>query len=67
MKIKHTRQLKNGNRHLLVELKPNEEINVINEDLHYKLGYPIEDVVIGHVLAQAVPVSWCSLSQEWLS
>lgn len=67
MKIKHERKLKSGKRHVLVELDANEQILCVNEDLHYKLGYPVEDVVIGCVVADATPVTWCSIGQEWVS
>ena len=66
MKIKHVKQLKNGKRHVLVELEEGEHIAAYHDDRYYKLGYPVEDIVIGDVLDQAVPVTWCSASQEWV-
>jgi hypothetical protein len=66
MKIKHVKQLKSGKRHVLVELDEGERIAGYHEDRHYKLGYPVEDIVIGRVLDEAVEVTWCSAAQEWL-
>jgi hypothetical protein len=64
----HTRQLKNGNFHVLIELGPTEAFPVqpVNEDAHYKLGYPVYDVVAGHVIRDASRVTWCSAQQEWV-
>ena len=67
MKIKYSKELKNGKRHMLVELDPKEKLMTIDEDGYYKTGYPHEEVVGGHVIAEAVPVTWCSLGQEWVS
>lgn len=34
---------------------------------HYKLGEPMhEDVIAGHILAEARPAHWCSLEQKWV-
>jgi hypothetical protein len=66
MKIKYVRTLKNGKRHALVELDPGERITSYLEAGHYKLGYPVEEIVASHVLDEAVPVTWCSASQEWV-
>lgn len=67
MKIKHRRELKNGKRHVLVELDANETLIAVNEDGYYKTGYPHEEVVRGHVLIDSAEVTWCSLGQEWVS
>lgn len=67
MKVKHRRELKNGKRHLLVELDANETLVALDENGYYKTGYPQEDVVQGHILICSTPVSWCPLGQEWVS
>jgi len=66
MKIKYIRTLKNGKRHALVELDPGERITSYREASYYKLGHPVEEIVAGHVLDDAVPVTWCSASQKWV-
>lgn len=44
-----------------------ETLIAINPDLHYKLGEPMrDDVIAGHILADAIKVHWCSLEQKWL-
>jgi hypothetical protein len=66
MKIKHVKLLKNGKTHALVELEPGEYIASYHDNRYYKLGYPNEEIVASHVLDEAVPVTWCSASQEWV-
>lgn len=52
---------------VLVAHKDDDFIH-INPDKHYKLGEPMhDDVIAGHILADAKPVHWCSLGQEWVS
>lgn len=67
MKIKHERTLRNGKRHVLVELDEGEHIMVVHPDKYYKTGYPIEEVVAGHIILDSVRVTWCSVGQEWVS
>lgn len=67
MKVKHRRELKNGKRHVLVELDANETLVALDENGYYKTGYPQEEVVQGHIILGSVPVTWCSLGQEWVS
>lgn len=44
-----------------------EAIIKLDPSGHYKLGEPMhEDVIAGHILADAKPVHWCSLGQEWV-
>ena len=39
----------------------------LDEDAHYKLGYPMDNEVIhGAILAQARKTHWCSLTQRWV-
>ena len=60
--------MKNGKRRVTVELDPSETLMLaLREGAHYKLGYPVEDVVAVHVLSESVQVMWCSASQEWVS
>jgi hypothetical protein len=66
MKIKHTKRLKNGKRHVLVELDENETIHTFDEDSYYKLGYPFDEVVRGNNLTEAVQVMWCVIEQKWV-
>jgi hypothetical protein len=67
MKVKHSRELKNGKRHMLVELDPRETIMTFNEDWYYRLGGQVEDIVQGHVLTESEHVIWCSIEQRWLA
>lgn len=61
------RTLKNGKRRVVVELDPSERLLPLREDAHYKLGYPVEDIVAVHILSESTRVTWCSASQEWVS
>ena len=49
MKVLHTKTLKSGKLHLLVEVSPKESLMSIKEDEHYQLGGQVEDIVKGHV------------------
>lgn len=56
-----------GDQKVLVAHKDDAFIK-INPDAHYSLGEPMrEDVIAGHILADAKPVHWCSLGQEWVA
>lgn len=69
MRIITERVLKDGRRQLLIELGKNEPNPVppLKVDQFYKLGYPCDEIVGGHILTEAIPVSWCSASQSWVS
>ena len=67
MKIKRTTTNKQGREVVTVELAPGEKLLAVKDDYHYKLGYPVEDVVGGHIIADAQHVIWCSAGQEWVS
>jgi hypothetical protein len=65
MKILHTKTLKSGKIHMLVEVSPKESLMSIKEDEHYKLGGQVDDIVKGHVITEAHGVYWCSITQQW--
>ena len=67
MKILNSKELKDGRVHVLVELARGEPMpaKTINPYGYYKLGHPMDDVVAGHIIKEAVPVVWCSVEQEW--
>jgi hypothetical protein len=66
MKILHTRTLKSGKRHVLIELQNDDEkLMSIKEGEHYKLGGQVDDIVKGHVITEAHGVYWCSITQQW--
>lgn len=69
MKLLNSKVLKDGRVHVLIELGPTEGMPVpaIKDDAHYRLGYPIEDVVEGHIISEARRVYWCSLEQKWVN
>lgn len=67
MKILRERINKHGKREAVVVLDAGEHIQAINPDWHYRTGYPIEDVIAGHIILDSVQVTWCSLEQRWLS
>ena len=56
--------LKRGRR-VTVELEPNERLISIKDDDYYHLGGQVEDVVRGHIITEAYPVYWCSITQKW--
>jgi hypothetical protein len=67
MKIKHTKTLKDGRRHVLIELGPTEAMPKppLNEDAFYRLGYPCDDIVQGHHIKSPTRVYWDPFDQAW--
>jgi len=65
MKVLHSKTLKNGKRHALVELDEGEDIKSFNENRYYRLGGQLDDVVGGHVITESEHVVWCSIEQRW--
>lgn len=64
-----------GKRRVTVELAEGENIVshfagtalvAIEPDAFYKLGEPMNDVMQGHILTNAVPTTWCPIGQKWL-
>lgn len=60
-------QQANGSTKVTVVLSPGEKLVAVSDDRHYSLAYPMEDVVPGHVISDAAPVTWCCLEQKWVS
>jgi hypothetical protein len=52
-------------RRVLVELDLGEQLIAIHDNRYYQLGYPLDEVMVGHILANTHEVVWCSLAQEW--
>jgi hypothetical protein len=66
MKVLHTRVLKSGKRHVLVELRNDDEkLMSFRPEKYYQLGGPVDHVVQGHVITEAHGVYWCSIGQRW--
>jgi hypothetical protein len=53
-------------RRVTVELNPGETLIAIDDRVHYQLGEPLEDVLPGHMLSNAVRVYWCPVAQRWV-
>ncbi|CAB4241136.1 hypothetical protein UFOVP228_24 [uncultured Caudovirales phage] len=69
MKVLHTKTLKDGRRHVLMELSPHEKghFAYIMPDAFYRLNEPMhEDIVIGHIIQNPQRVYWDSLEQKWI-
>lgn len=66
MKVRHSKQLKNGKRHVLVELDADETLLTFDENGYYKLGYPFDEVVRGNQITEADRVMWCVIEQKWV-
>lgn len=64
--IKQTITLK-GKVRVTVDLEPGERLVAIKEDAFYRLAHPMDDVLHGHIIADAARVSWCSVGQEWVA
>jgi hypothetical protein len=66
MKIISEKKTTKGARRMIVELLPDEALIAVREGAFYRLAYPVDDVVASHVVAEAVEVAWCSVSQAWV-
>jgi hypothetical protein len=66
MKVKYRKELKNGKRHVLVELDEGETLLTFDEDGYYKMGYPFDEVVRGNNITESSRVMWCVLEQKWV-
>lgn len=53
-------------RRLVIEVPIHETIVAINEQGFYELGEPMDEVLHGHILAQAHRVVWDSIEQKWI-
>jgi hypothetical protein len=67
MKTLYTRELKDGRRHVLIELRAGERrpIPAVDPDAFYKLSELHDEVFRGRVLENPTRVYWCSLGQKW--
>lgn len=65
MEVSRRLMKKSGKVRVTLDLAPGERYVVLKDERFYKLGYPIEDVVPAHVIADATSVSWCPVSQKW--
>lgn len=68
MKVLHVKRLKDGRRHVWVELREGEPMVVpsVQEDAFYRLNDPMDDVVGGYLIKNPQRVCWDSLTQEWV-
>lgn len=66
MKVIKELRTRNGTRRVTVELDGDERILAVRPNAYYRLGDPVSDVMIGHVMEGAVEVSWCSVDQQWV-
>lgn len=68
MKVLHTKTLKDGRKHLLIELRKGEPepVEPIKSDGFYKLNYPMDDTIIeGYILNDPQRIMWDSYAQKW--
>jgi len=65
MKIERETVRKDGRRRVVVILEPSEKIVSVRKDAYYELGYPLEDVVHGHIIEDMSLVTWCPIGQKW--
>lgn len=67
MKVKHTKVLKDGRIHVLIELEANEAMPVepVENDAFYQLNYPHDEIVQGYHISDPTRVYWDTLSQKW--
>jgi len=68
VKVKHIKTLKDGRRHVLIELTEHEHMPVpsVDPDAFYRLNDPMDDVVGGYLIKNPQRVCWDSLTQTWI-
>jgi hypothetical protein len=69
MKLLNVKTLKDGRKHLLIEIGKTEmyPVEQFKANSYYKLNYPMDDTIIeGHILVAPQPVMWDSYSQKWV-
>ena len=54
-----------GKRRVTVDLDEGEQLVPIKPNRHYRLGYPIDDVVPSHVMQDITMVFWDCVGQKW--
>lgn len=56
--------LKRGRR-VTIELRHDEDFQVIKNGAYYRLGGQVDDIVQSHVITEMGVVYWCSITQKW--
>lgn len=67
MKVIRERINRKGKREVTIELDDSEQIHAIRPDGFYMTGYPVEEVLQGHIILASESVAWCPVGQEWVS
>lgn len=50
----------------VVYLQEGEKVIIVKPEANYRLGYPMEDIVYGSTIIEAVRVVWDQADQAWL-
>lgn len=50
----------------VVYLQEGEKLITIKPEAMYKLGYPLEEIIYGHTVIDAVGVTWDEIEQKWI-
>jgi hypothetical protein len=62
--VTHWVKLQPGERAVI--LPPGKHVLLIDQDMHYRLGGQVDEVMQGHVITEAEPVVWCNIEQAWV-
>jgi hypothetical protein len=46
-------------------LQEDEEVVIVKKSSMYRLGHPLEDIITGETIVDALRVEWCMLEQRW--
>lgn len=63
--IRTTLVKKTGAKRVTVEIPANEVLVAVDQNIHYRLGEPMEEIIGGHSIYNARPVHWCPVGQKW--
>lgn len=67
MILKHVQQLKNGNKVLKIEARPDERVITLGLQTHYRLGAQLDMIVPASAIEDMQKVVWCCIEQKWVN
>lgn len=51
----------------IVYLQHDEVVKIFKKGMHYKLAFPLDDVVEADTIIDAEKTYWCQVEQRWIA
>lgn len=67
MKIIKEKINRQGKREVTVVLEEGDHLMCFRDDLYFRLGGQVDEVMAGSVITESEHVVWCSIEQRWVS